>query len=215
VTYLELVNKVLTRLREETVSTVSQTTYSALIGEFVNDAKSSVENSWDWSAYYRTVSFITTANDYTYTITNSGQYTTIESALNDTQNTFMQYRDRNWFEDTLYNGGSTTGAPMYWGNDGVDASGDLKLRVFPKPDGVYTLNFNIFRREDELSADADTVSIPWQPIMHLAVALATRERGETGGTSSTELFSLAAASLSDAIAIDANRAPEKLLYRAV
>jgi hypothetical protein len=214
-TYLELVNKVLTRLREDTVATVGQNSYSSLIGEFVNDAKSLVENAWDWSAYYRTVTFITTTNDYTYTITNSGQYTTIESALNDTQNTFMQYRDRNWFEDTLYNGGSTTGAPMYWGNDGVDTNGDLKLRVFPKPDGVYTLNFNIFRREDELSSDTNTVSIPWQPIMHLAVALASRERGETGGTSAQELFAIADQHLADAIAIDANRAPEKLLYRAV
>ena len=38
-TYLELVNDVLIRLRETTVSTVSETTYSALIGKFVNDAK--------------------------------------------------------------------------------------------------------------------------------------------------------------------------------
>ena len=38
-TYLELVNDVLTRLRETNVSTVSETNYSALIGKFVNDAK--------------------------------------------------------------------------------------------------------------------------------------------------------------------------------
>jgi hypothetical protein len=38
-TYLQLVNKVLTRLRENTVDTVGQSTYSALVGELVNDAK--------------------------------------------------------------------------------------------------------------------------------------------------------------------------------
>ena len=36
-TYLQLVNSVLRRLREEEVSTVSQNSYSKLIGEFVND----------------------------------------------------------------------------------------------------------------------------------------------------------------------------------
>ena len=35
-TYLELVNDVLVRLRESTVSTVGETTYSSLIGKFVN-----------------------------------------------------------------------------------------------------------------------------------------------------------------------------------
>jgi hypothetical protein len=50
-TYLQLVNKVLTRLREDTVSTVSQNTYSALVGEFVNDAKRLVEDAWTGLPY--------------------------------------------------------------------------------------------------------------------------------------------------------------------
>ena len=36
-TYLELVNDVLARLREQQVTTVNLTTYSSLIGKFVND----------------------------------------------------------------------------------------------------------------------------------------------------------------------------------
>ena len=38
-TYLQLVNSVLRRLRENEVDTVAETSYSALIGDFVNDAK--------------------------------------------------------------------------------------------------------------------------------------------------------------------------------
>lgn len=49
-TYLELVNDVLIRLREQTVSTVSLTTYSTLIGKFVNDAKRQIEDAYDWNA---------------------------------------------------------------------------------------------------------------------------------------------------------------------
>jgi len=47
-TYLEAVNKVLRRLREPEVGSVDETVYSKLIGEFVSDAKSLVENAWSW-----------------------------------------------------------------------------------------------------------------------------------------------------------------------
>ena len=43
-TWLELTNAVLTRLREPTVTTVSSTTYTSLIGAFVNEVKREVED---------------------------------------------------------------------------------------------------------------------------------------------------------------------------
>ena len=46
-TYLELVNDVLLRLREQTVTTVSLTNYSQLIGKFVNDSKRQIEDAYD------------------------------------------------------------------------------------------------------------------------------------------------------------------------
>ena len=48
--YLTLVNNVLRRLREDSVLSVTETTYSTLIGDILNDAKNIVEHSWDWSA---------------------------------------------------------------------------------------------------------------------------------------------------------------------
>jgi hypothetical protein len=50
------------------------------------------------------------------------------------------------------------------------------------------------------------------PVIHLAVALAARERGETGGTSTAEYFKMADTYLSDAIAQDAGRHPEELIF---
>ena len=38
-TYLNLVNNVLRRLREEEVSSVQDSTYAKMVGDFVNDAK--------------------------------------------------------------------------------------------------------------------------------------------------------------------------------
>jgi hypothetical protein len=61
-TYLNLVNNVLRRMREEEVASVSSNTYSKMVGDFVNDAKRTVEDSWDWSAL-RTTLTISTTND--------------------------------------------------------------------------------------------------------------------------------------------------------
>ncbi len=54
-TYLQLVNDVLIRLRETQVSTVTQTAYSTLIGKFVNDAKRQIEDSYTWNVLAQTV----------------------------------------------------------------------------------------------------------------------------------------------------------------
>ena len=60
-TYLQLVNLVLVNLRESQVSTVSQTAYSALVGQFINQAKEQVEDSYPWRAQITELSWLTTA----------------------------------------------------------------------------------------------------------------------------------------------------------
>jgi hypothetical protein len=101
---------------------------------------------------------------------------------------------------------------MYYTYNGVDTNGDTLIDVYPKPDGVYSLRFNCALRNGDLSADTDTIKIPSMPVVHLAVAFASRERGETGGTSSAEYFSMANKYLSDAIAMDAARHPEETIF---
>jgi hypothetical protein len=49
----------------------------------------------------------------------------------------------------------------------------------------------------------------------MATALSVAERGEAGGQSAAELLLLADKMLSDAIALDAYKHPEELVYRAV
>ena len=57
--YLQLVNSVLRRLRESEVTTVQGTgnanSYARLIGDYVNEAKSTVESAWQWLALKQTV----------------------------------------------------------------------------------------------------------------------------------------------------------------
>ena len=211
-TYLNLVNNVLRRLRETEVSSVQTTAYSKLIGDIVNDAKDLVENSWDWSALRTTLTITTTADVFNYALTGSQNSIKELNVLNDTSNVVMQYQTSNWFDEAYLISDPVSGSPKYYTYNGVNANGDTLVDLHPKPDGVYSLRFNCALRNPDLSADDDTLKIPAMPVVHLAVALAARERGETGGTSTQEYFQMANKYLSDAIAQDAGRRPEETIF---
>ena len=211
-TYLNLVNSVLRRLRENEVSTVSFDTYSKLIGDIVNDAKDLVESAWDWSALRTTLAINTVADTSNYSLTGSADKVKELNVINDTSNLVMQYQTNNWFDEQYYINTPATGAPNYYTYGGVDTNGDQTIDVYPKPDAVYALRVDVVKRNAVLSADTDTLDVPETPVIQLAVALATRERGETGGTSTAEYFQIANKYLGDAIAHDAGRHPEELIF---
>ena len=211
-TYLSIVNSVLRRLREEEVTDVTQTTYARMVGDFVNDAKRSVEDSHDWSTLRTTVVVPTVADTTEYSLTNAGERVKIYSVINDTSNFFMRYESPNWFNNAYYISGEVTGTPDSYTFSGVDSSDDTKVRVYPKPDGVYSLRFDLIAREAELSVSSDTTVLPKNAIIHAAIALLARERGETGGTTAQDYFLIADKHLSDAIALDAYKNPEEFIY---
>ena len=70
-TFLELVNSVLVRLREERVSTVYENEYSTLISNLVNVAKTEVENAYNWEALRKTVTLITKVGTFHYELLNT------------------------------------------------------------------------------------------------------------------------------------------------
>ena len=214
-TYLTLMNNVLRRLREEEVTTVNSSTYSKMVGDFINDAKTMVEQATDWSALRTTLTINTVTNDNLYSLTDCGDDVKVMSALNDTQNCLLSYQTKDWFNEQLYINAVVSGTPQYYTFNGLDSNGDTQLLVSPKPDDVYTLRFDVIRRQPDLTVDSSTLLIPSAPVMHLAVALLARERGETGGTSTAEYFSIADKYLSDAIAIDAAKHPEEMIFRTI
>src|SRR6056300_1661438 len=214
-TYLQIVNKVLKRMREDTVATVEQNKYSALIGEFVNDAKGIVEDAWNWSALRTTLTVTTSSDVFNYALTGSGNRIHLLDVVNDTSNFFMKYRDAHWFNKTFLVDEPATGSPMYYSFNGIDVNGDTAVDLSPIPDAAYSLRFNCILRTPELEADTDTVAIPTLPIIHMAVALAVAERGESGGQSAAELLNIANKILNDAISLDAGKHPEELIYQAV
>lgn len=212
-TRLDLVNAVLRRLRETEVDSVDETSYSKLIGDLVNDAKTLVETAWDWSALRTTLTVTTLEGVFSYTLTGSQNNIKELNVINDTSNTPMSYQTQKWFDEKYLMEDVVSGSPLYFTYNGIrSGTGDTKIDVYPKPDGVYTLRFNCVIRKDDLNFDTAFLYIPAPPVVHLAVALAARERGETGGTSASEYFTMANKYLSDAIAIDAAKHPEEVIF---
>lgn len=223
-TYLNLVNNVLRRMREEEVTAVSETTYSKMVGDFVNDAKKIVENAWDWSALRTTLTITTTAGVFNYGMTGAGNDLKVLNAYNDTDNFDLQYQTPLWFDERYMKQEPQSGSPRYYTFNGVNVNGDTQVELYPKPDTTGTIiRFNVVLRgditddgtvlrPDELVNDSDKLVIPSQPIIHMAIALLARERGETGGTAAAEYFAIADKYLSDAIALDAQKHPEETIF---
>ena len=71
-TQLQMVNRVLRRLREDEVSTVNETTYSKLIAEFVNDAIEEVATAYDWRRFTETLYADLSGSGTNYSASNIG-----------------------------------------------------------------------------------------------------------------------------------------------
>jgi len=213
-TYLQLVNSVLRRMRENETTTVenSTDTYVRLIGELVNDARRIVEDAWDWSALRTTLIAETTAGVFNLKLEETNNSFKILDVINDTSNLFMRPASSAWMNNAYLIQEPLTGSPEYYSFNGVNADGSAQVDIYPKPDGAYKLNFNIVDRTDPFTNDTDKLYVPSAPVIQYAVALASRERGETGGTSSQELFSLADTTLADAVAFDAARFPSETVW---
>ena len=214
-TYLEAINSVLRRLREDQAATVLESDYSALIGDFINDAKRIVENSWNWSALRDTISVVTANGVSEYSLVGSGQEAVVKNVLNDSANKFMGLETKDYFNNVYYLQDVVSGTPHVYTFIGVDSNDDLKVKVYPQPDGIYNLRFDVAKTQGLLEADATKINVPHNPIVQMAFAMALRERGETGGQSAAEQFAVASTALSDAIAIDANRYPDETTFMVV
>ena len=213
--YLDLVNDVLIRLREDEVTAVTDTPYSKLIGKFVNDAKRLVEDSYQWNALSETLT-VTTANDlFNYVMTGSGQRFKVIDVINSEDDFFLEYMPFSQMNNLFLNQSPQKGSPYYYNFNGVDANGDTQVDIFPIPDGVYNVYFNIYKPQAELSVDADQIKVPSEPVIKYAYAMALAERGEDAGLSSSEAFGLASQSLADYIAIENGRYSDEYVWHQV
>ena len=214
-TYLEMVNDVLVRLREPVVTTASETTYSALIGKFINDAKRQIEDAFAWNALGQTLTVTTAASTASYSLTGAGQKFQVSNVLNTTSNITMRNISNADMNRKQNFTPTVNTVPTEYAFDGIDGSYDTKVTVYPVPDGVYTLKFFVTIPQATLSSDGTVVLVPDVLIVQNAYARALVERGEDGGLSSSEAYALYRSMLSDYIALEGTRFPDNDGFDAV
>ena len=128
----------------------------------------------------------------------------------------MTYKSAEEFTDLYLNYDNvTSGAPQYYSFNGLDANDDTIAEVYPKPDGVYELRFNLVVRPSKLVNNTDKLYAPSAPIIMLAYAKALEERGEDGGASPVAAYATANRMLNDAISFDQEKHSEELVFRAI
>jgi hypothetical protein len=216
-TYLSLVNDVLVRMREPTVTSVIENNVSALVGKFINDAKRQVADAYDWDAFNQAVT-ITTATGQVgnYSLTGAGVRFKTMDVINTSryyQLTPLSHQDHDVFYYTVPT--PIQNLPMYFTVQGVDTNGDLKVKFWPVPDGVYTIRFSLIVPENDFENDTDTTLLAKEPIVLGAFARALVERGEDGGLLSSEAYALYKSSLADLISLELARSPENDSFTAV
>jgi len=215
-TYLELVNETLVRLREPEVTAVTDNAYSKLIGRFVNDAKRQVEDAYTWNALSETLTVTTSANLFNYVLTGIGQRFKVIDVINSESDWFLNYETTRKMDELFLNSGTVlVGAPDRYNFNGVDSNGDTQVDLYPIPDGVYNIYFNVIKPQAEFTAASTQIKVPSEPVIFLAYAKALNERGEDNGINSVEAYELYRQSLSDHIAAEANRYPEELIWGSI
>ena len=209
-TYREVINEVLIRLRETPIasdwsgsindsSTVSD--YNKVIGALVNDAKRSIESYHDWQILRETVNITTVADTKNYSL-NSGQEFKILDVINNATGNELLQVSRAYLNRERYPTAST-GEPHYYGFNGADSSNNLKVDLSPTPNKAEIISFDIVKYQDALTNASTVVKIPTKPLILGAFARALSERGEDGGTQSSLAAQEAGAAISQAIMMDA------------
>ena len=210
-TYLELVNNVLTRLREPMITSVmkSEDAVVNIVKNLVNDAKRHVEMAHSWNATRNLWQFTTELGRASYILEDTAGGCRISKV------TVNGNHIHQWDLQTLMHQAGTGGLAYRYAYDGTDNAGNLSIRVDPVPkagDVIHVLGHKVLA---DLKEDGDEVRLPGQPVIYYALALAARERGEVGGQTATELFSMAQNYISDAIALDANLSPTEKTWAVV
>lgn len=236
-TYLEIVNKVMRRMREQAVASVAENSYSLLIGEFVNDAKRAVEDAWAWRALIDTVTITTAAGTPSYNLSafnsssdgippkeNARPFIDPASGLHlircttDNKERFIEvvsqtYKFIEWQSASNDAIRDFPSALTFTANSAAAAGQtNLRVRFTPIPDAAYSIQIWLVNPQNDLTTDGQVMLVPSLPVVQLAYLYALYERGEELGEVLTLTSQKADLALSDAIAVDSSGTTD-LIFR--
>jgi hypothetical protein len=221
-TYREIINSVLRRLREDTIDSDwsgdlydsnNVTDYQKLIGELVNDTKKNVESYHSWNALRESFNVSTTAGNMQYTLGDSergaGSSFTVLDVINQETGTILKQATNEWMNQQVFPiSHIASGEPVYYAFNGISQANenrepDFNIDLYPVPTEAQTISVNIVGAQTELKEAAQVLRVPSQPVILGAWARAVAERGEDGGTISSAISAEASDSLRIAIQLDA------------
>lgn len=226
--YLDICNEILVRMREQEIVSVSDTDndpQQKLVCKFVNDAKQFVEGAHTWNAL-RKIWLVDLAHDVHKYNLNGGSEKSRPYLVRYQSGAVLKEANPRWMERKP----QSKGSPHYYTMSNVH-NNTVTMNVWPYPDNTFGDSHDVFefgeaefddRQGSELFAaspdkvlhvygfahqgrmtlDDDKLLVPEDPVLHYGLGFATRERGESGGASSAEIFALAKQSLSDSISWD-------------
>ena len=221
-TYRQIINAVLRRLREDSIAAdwsgnlidaTGPSDYQVLIGDFINEVKREVEDAWDWTALRRVETVTTVLNTRSYNLPSTSQRTRTLSVQEQEQGQMLQGVPDSWIRSTQYPTDSS-GVPSYFSINGV-SSGLLTAQLYPKPDGVYNINFYMLDPQEDLTTATQALTCPEFPVIMGTWARAIAERGEDGGTLSDMAQMQYQQALSDAIQQDVGRHSDEVIWNGV
>ena len=212
-TYIEIVNSVLVRLREEKVDTVEENEYSSLIGQLVNVAKRDVENSYNWEALRNTIHLITAVDTFHYELLNTTTDARTIDAYNYTNKNWLNTKTSEWMDKMFAPADVPTGSPQAYAWNGVTDTGNLEVDLYPIPDKIEKLRFNMTVPQKDLVLDGDKLYVSSMLVIENTLARAIEERGEDGGSSNQQQRYQSL--LADAISMESSRKPMETIWRGV
>ncbi len=220
-TYLSAVNSVLRRLREREATSVNNSSYTRLIGTFVNDAKREVEDAWNWTHLKSTVRVNTVPGSFRYELNGTGNrfrlindYAGRPAVFNNTEDTFLQKSpSTRWMSRQLNHNDVTENQPHWFEFNTFTNDNDVVVDFYPIPDKQYSINFDLIIPQDDFATDGSddqtVIACPVQPIIFGAWSRAIYERGEDQGYLSDVAFKEFQNALSDAISWDSQNTSDE------
>lgn len=177
-TYVQVVNAVLRRMRETQVTNYDDTDYSTLIGDFVNDVADDM-CAFRWSSL-RHLETVSLDGSLVYEVASTTEESEILRVYNDTQDYRLKvspYEDIT--EAKLYT--TNTSNPMWYREYGIHAT-NLTRQIEVYPDNSSdTLKVSVWTPQDAFSSSSTVVKIPTRPLIYGTWAMAIEERGEDAG----------------------------------
>ncbi len=224
-TYREIINSVLLRLREDTIASdwsgnindSTLTPYQKLIGVLVNDSKKNVESYHDWNALRESFNIRLKTGNMQYTLGDalrgSGVTFKVLDVINQNTGQVLQQVANDWMNEQVFPlAQAQSGHPTKYAFNGISQAGatrepDFNIDFYPVPDTATNNNIvsvNIVGAQKELQEANQVLRTPSQPVILGAWARAIAERGEDGGTQYSAVAAEARDSLLQAVQLDAS-----------